>query len=74
MQVGQLEAQLKCAGEGVEQQRKEMTAILLRLASALEGVDIQLTESAVRAVEAYGASFEVMPQCGLQMFFSVRGS
>lgn len=67
MQVSQLEAQLKCAGEGVEQQRKEMTAVLLRLASALEGVDAQLTESTVRAVNTYTLSFEVILQYGLHV-------
>lgn len=50
LEVGQLEVQLNRAGEGVKQEKDEMEAVLLRLSRALEGVDVQLTKSAVRHI------------------------
>lgn len=49
-QVAVLEAQLQRAGQGVEQERAEMEAVLLRLSNALAGVDVELTQSAVSIV------------------------
>lgn len=46
-EVAQLDALLQRAGEGVEQEATEMEAVLRRLSSALDGVDLELAESAV---------------------------
>lgn len=48
-----MEAQLKRAGEGVEQERAEMESVIMRLSRALEGVDVELTQSAVNTRIAY---------------------
>lgn len=52
-EVGQLEVKLNRAGEGVQQEKDEMEAVLLRLSRALEGVDVELTQSAVRRIEPF---------------------
>lgn len=62
MQVARLEAQLKRAGDGVEQEKADMESVLINLSDALSGVEVQLKQSAVRTVSAQNDQFSYLPR------------